>query len=111
MRLEFFKGTQIVVVKHRVCKTNRRKYAVCQIVQEGDWLSLVDYDKAQLLPQRNKRGEVSVLDVGAVSHRGQKRKLILVEGGAVYKIKKSKTGRNDQTWTKNLNVKVIVLFT
>ena len=86
----FFMGTKIGVVKHRVCKTNRRKYAVCQMVQEGDWLSLVDYDKAQLLPQRNKRGEVSVLDVRTVSHRGQKRKLILVEGGAVYKIKKFK---------------------
>ena len=41
----FLKGTKIVVVKHRVCKTNRRKYAVCQIVQKGDWLSLVNYDK------------------------------------------------------------------
>ena len=86
----FFKGTKIVVVKHRVCKTNRRKYAVCQIVQKGDWLSLVNYGKARLLPQRNKRDEVSVLDVKVIRHKGQKRKIILVEGGSVYKIKKSK---------------------
>ena len=79
-----------MVVKHRLGKTNRRKYAVCQIVRKGDWLSLVIYDKAQLLPQRNKRDEISVLDVKVVSHKGQKRKLILVEGGSVYKIKKSK---------------------
>ena len=71
-----FMGTKIVVVKHRVCKTKRLKYAVCQIVQKGDWLNLVDYDKAPLLPHRNKRYEVSVLDVRTVSHRGQKRKLI-----------------------------------
>ncbi len=86
----FFVGTKIVVEKHRVCKTSRRKYAVCQIVQKDDWSGLVDYNEAELLPPRHKRQKVSVLDVKSVPQRGQERKLILVEGGVVYKIKKSK---------------------
>ena len=56
---------------------------MCKIVQKGDWSAYVP-----MLSPKNK--DTKVLDVKTVTHNSQKRKLVLLEDGNVYKIKKSK---------------------
>jgi hypothetical protein len=70
--------------------SNRRKFMQCKIVKKGNWAGLVDYAKAPLLPPEKSRMTEIVLDVKIIRNKGQKRKLILVEDGTIYKIKKSK---------------------
>ena len=84
-------GCKIIIEKLRVDKA-RRKYAVCKIVQKGDWSGLVDYKQVPMLSSKNK--DAKVLDVKTVTHNSQKRKLILLEDGNVYKIKRSKLEDN-----------------
>ena len=67
---------------------SKRKYVVCKIVEKGDWSGLVDYKLVPMLLSKNK--DAKVLDVKTVTHNSKKRKLVLLEGGNVYKIKKSK---------------------
>ena len=67
---------------------SKRKYVVCKIVQKGDWSAYVDYKSVSMLSSKNK--DTKVLDVKTVTHNSQKRKLVLLEDGNVYKIKKSK---------------------
>ena len=70
----------------------RRKYAVCKIVQKGDWSGLVDYKRVPMLSSKNT--DAKVLDVKTVTHNSQKRKLVLLEDGNVYKIIRSKLEDN-----------------
>ena len=80
-------GCKIIIEKLRLDKA-RRKSAVCKIVQKGDWSGLVDYKQVPMLSSKNK--DAKVVDVKTVTHNSQKRKLVLLEDGNVYKIKKSK---------------------
>ena len=80
-------GCKIIIEKCRVY-SSKRKYVVCKIVEKGDWSGLVDYKLVPMLSSKNK--DAKVLDVKTVTHNSQKRKLVLLEDGTVYKIKKSK---------------------
>ena len=80
-------GCKIIIKKSRV-DSSKRKYVVCKIVQKGDWSGYVDYKSVPMLSSKNK--DTKVLDVKTVTHNSQKRKLVLLEDGNVYKIKKSK---------------------
>ena len=71
----------------RVNNSTKRKFAICKIVQRGDWAGVVDYEN-------KKRNAVKVLDVKSVEHKGQKRKLLLAEDGTVYKVKRSRMENN-----------------
>lgn len=84
-------GCKIVITKTKLSST-RKKYAICKIVQRGDWAGILEYEKVPLLPPNNKRKNVKVLDVKPIVFKGKKRKLLLVEDayGAVYKVKRSK---------------------
>ena len=84
-------GCKIIIEKLRVDKA-RRNSAVCKIVQKGDWSGLVDYNQVPMLSSKNK--DTKVLDVKTVTHNSPKRKLVLLEDGNVYKIKKSKLEDN-----------------
>ena len=84
---------KIVISKTKLSQT-RKKFAVCKIVQHGDWAGVLDYDEVPLLPAKKKRSALKVLDVKPVEHKGQKRKLLLAEGGTVYKVKRSKMENN-----------------
>lgn len=89
-------GWRLVIHKVRLNISTRRKFAVCKIVQRGDWAGVVDYDKVSLLPTRKVGGSLTwpkVLDVKSVETRGKKRKLILVEDGTVYKVRRSMENR------------------
>ena len=68
--------------------THRKESVVCKIVQKGDWSGYVEYKSVPMLSSKNK--DTKVLDVKTVTHNSQKRKLVLLEDGTVYKIKKSK---------------------
>ena len=61
---------------------------MCKIVEKGDWTGLVDYKLVPMLSAKNKGAKV--LDVKTVTTQSKKRKLVLLEDGTVYKIKKSK---------------------
>ena len=80
-------GCKIIIEKLRLDKA-RRKCAVCKILQKGDWSGLVDYKQVRMLSSKNK--DTKVVDVKTVTHNSQKHKLVLLEDGNVYKIKKSK---------------------
>ena len=80
---------KIVISKTNLSPT-RKKFAVCKVVQKGDWTGLLDYEKVPLLPANKKRNAVKVLDVKSVEHKGRKCKLLLAEDGTVYKVKRSK---------------------
>ena len=41
----------------------KRRFALCKVVQKGDWTDLLDYKKVPLLPANKKRNAVKVLDV------------------------------------------------
>ena len=60
-------------------------------MQQGDWSGLVYYKKVPMLSSKNN--EAKVLDLQTVTHNSQKRKLVLLEDGNVYKIKKVQAGR------------------
>ncbi len=79
-------GCKIVIDRVRLNKA-RRKYAVCKIVRAGDWAGVLDYNKVKLLPGGVQTGH-TVLDVRSVNVKGTKRKLVLMENGDIYKIKK-----------------------
>ena len=73
-------GCNIIINKVRVNNSTKRKFAICKIVQRGDWAGVVDYEKVPLLPANKKRNAV--------------RKLLLAEDGAVYKVKRSRMENN-----------------
>ena len=83
-------GCKIVIDKVRVNNSTKRKYAVCKIVQKGDWAGVLHYGQVPLLPANNKRNSLKVVDVKSIEHKSKKRKLLLVEDGSVYKVKRSK---------------------
>ena len=83
-----------VVISNTKLSPTRKKFAVCKVVQKGDWTGLLDYEKVPLFPANKKRNTVKVLDVKSVEHKGQKRKLLLAEDGTVYKVKRSKMENN-----------------
>ena len=76
-------GCKIMIERLRLDKV-RRKSAICKIVQKGDWSGLVDYKHVPMLSSKNK--DTKVLDVKTVTHNSQKRKLVILEYGTVYKI-------------------------
>ena len=77
-------------IKIRCTRLNksRRKYAVCDIYDKGDWTAFVDYPKTPMLTDFN--GKNLVVDVKTVQHKGQKRKLLMTDRGIVYRMKKCK---------------------
>ena len=81
-------NSYVRIDKHRVNRNTRRKYAMCTIIQAGQWHKLVEYAKAPLL--KTQDGSTCVLDVQTVEVEGQKRKLILTDQGEVFKLKKSR---------------------
>ena len=83
-------GCSIRIEKIRQNRGRHVKYAVCKIVQKGDWAGVLDYNTVPVLPAKRKRGCCEIIDVKAVEHGGEKRKLVLTSKGDVYKIKKSK---------------------
>jgi hypothetical protein len=83
-------GCKIIISKVRVNNSTKRKFAICKIVQRGDWFGVLDYEKVPLLPAKKKRSLLKVLDVKPIEHKRQKRKLVLTEEGTVYKVKQSK---------------------
>ena len=91
MQNRLLDGCKIIIKKLIVDKA-RRKYVVCKIVQKGDWSGLLDYKQVPMLSTKNK--DAKVLDAITVKHNSQKRKLILLEDGNVYKIKRSKLEDN-----------------
>ena len=76
------------IAKVRVNTNTRRKYAICSIIQSGQWHKLVNYSKTPLLTTQD--GSTCVIDVQTVEHKGQKRKLLLTDNGQVFKLKKSR---------------------
>ena len=52
-------------------------------VQQGDWSGLMYYKPVPMLSAKNK--DAKVMDVKTVTHNSQKRKLVLLEDGKVYK--------------------------
>ena len=80
-------GCKTIIEKFRLDKA-RRKGAVCKIIQRGDLSGLVDYKQVPMLSSKNK--DAKVFDVKTVIHNSQKSKLVLLEDGNVYKIKKAK---------------------
>ena len=84
---------KIVISKTKLSQT-RKKFAICKIVQHGDWAGVLDYDEVPLLPAKKKRSALKVLDVKPVEHKGVKRKLLLAEDGTVYKVKRSRMENN-----------------
>ena len=80
-------GCKIIIEKCRV-DSSKRKYVLCKIVEKDDWSGYVDYKSVPMLSSKNK--DAKVLDVKTVTHNSQKRKLVLLEDGNVYEIKKSK---------------------
>ena len=80
-------GCKIIIEKLRLDKA-RRKSTICKIVQKCDWSGYVDYKPVPMLSSKNK--DTKVLDVKTVTHNSQKRKLVFLEDGNVYKVKKSK---------------------
>ena len=82
-------GCKVVISKTKLSPTTK-KFAICKVVQKGDWTGLLDYEKAPILPRKKKRGVLKVLGVKPVKHKRQKRKLLVTEDGTVYKVKRSK---------------------
>ena len=82
---------KIILQKHRVCRSKRRKYYVCKVVKKGDWVGLVNYTETPMLQQK-KIENIRVVDVGYTEHKGIKRKIIMTEDGTVFRVKKSKIG-------------------
>ena len=58
-----------------------------------------------MLSSKNK--DAKVLDVKTVTHNSQKRKLVLLEDGNVYKIKNVETGRSGLTRI-NITLKLLL---
>ena len=81
-------NSYVRIDKHRFNRNTRRKFALCTIIQAGQWHKLIDYARAPLLKVQD--GSTCVLDVQSVEVKGQKRKVILTDKGEVYKLKKSK---------------------
>ena len=81
-------NSYVRIDKHRFNRNTRRKFAICTVIQAGQWHKLVDYAKAPLLKIQD--GSTCVLDVQTVEVKGQKRKLLLTDKGEVLKLKKSK---------------------
>ena len=48
------------------------------------------HEKVRLLPPKKERSVIKVMDIKFVEHKGHKRKLLLVEDGTIYKVKRSK---------------------
>ena len=80
-------GCRITITKIRVNNSTKRKFAVCKVLQHGDWAGVLDYEKTQLLPAEKKRSVVKVLNVKSVDHKEHKRKFVLAEDGTVYNYK------------------------
>ena len=73
---------KIMVTRTKLSST-RRKFAVCKVVQKGDWTELLDYEKVPPLQVSKKRSDLKALHVQTVKHKGQKHKLLLAEDGTV----------------------------
>ena len=85
---ELLDGCRLIIEKIRTNRNTKKKFAVCKIVQAGDWAGVLDYDKVTLLPKNHP--EIKIMDVQTVDVKGQKRKLILTTEGDVYRFKRSK---------------------
>ena len=51
---------------------------------------MLEHEKVRLLPPKKKRGVIKVMDIKSGEHKAHKRKLLLVEDGTIYKVKRSK---------------------
>ena len=86
---KLFLGTKLLLTGTRLNRNTRRKFVVCNIVQNGDWAGLLDYKKVNLLPM-HRETKSQVLDFKSVNVKGTKRKLVLLDNGDIFKLKKSK---------------------
>ena len=66
----------------------KRNYPIVTVVRRGDWHLVINYSKTPMLTKLD--GSTKVIDVKEVDVKGKKRKLLLTEGGNVFKLKKSK---------------------
>ena len=82
--------TQDCFVKILRTKLNksRRKFACCDIYEKGDWSVFVDYKNTPIFKDFN--GSNCVVDVRTVDVKGQKRKLLMLDGGEIFRMKKCK---------------------
>ena len=62
---------KIVISKTKLSPT-RKQFALCKLVQKGDWTGLLDDEKLPLFPAKKKQNTVKVLDFKSVEHKGQK---------------------------------------
>ena len=85
---------KIIITKIRDNNSTKRRFAICKIVQEGEWAGVLEYKKVPLY----RRKSLKILDVKSVQHKGKKRKLLLAEDGTVYKVKSSKLEDIVKAW-------------
>lgn len=84
-------GCKLVIEKTRMCQTSKKTFAVCRVVEEGNWAGLISYEQAPMYTKSKPQGGVAkVRDMCLVQHKGKKRKLVLTEDGNVYRIKAPK---------------------
>ena len=78
----------------RTHKSTRKKYVLCDIILPGmEWAAVDDADM-KALPSLAKRGRRSIVaDVHeTTTKKGVKRKLVQLDDGSVYKLRKNKAG-------------------
>ena len=82
--------TQDCYVKILRTKQNksRKKYACCELYQNGDWTVFVDYNKTPIFTKFD--GSNCFVDVRDVDIKGKKRKLLMLDSGDIYRMKKCK---------------------
>ena len=65
-------GSKIVINKVRVNNSTKRNFAICKVVQKGDWTGVLDYGKVSLLPVSSKRSVVKVFGCQICGTQGTK---------------------------------------
>ena len=85
---ELTKNCYIKIVKiHSNCRRHI-KYVECKVFKHDEWEGLIDYAKLPVFTKLDTK--TCIIDVKTVAYKNQKRKVLLVEGGRVFKMKKSK---------------------
>ncbi len=79
--------TQDCLIKILRTKLNKshRKFACCDIYERKDWSVFVDYENTPIF--RDFSGNNCVVDVRTVDIKGQKRKLLMLDGGDIFRRK------------------------
>ena len=77
----------VKVLQTKLNKSNR-KFVCCDIYEKGDWSVFVDYKNTPIF--NDFYGRNCVVDVRTVDVKGQKRKLLMLDGGEISRMKKCK---------------------